>query len=124
MFIFRRMDNDISDSSPLWTDKSPQSWLTTVFFFARPILPHKVVAYRKGLVLRATTYSFGISWDQITSIEHATSREAMTGKGMRLNTSPSRSVKLKLKDKKLPLVFSIDNEKRLISVAKARLRCR
>ena len=120
MVALRRMDNDISDRNPLWTDNSPQSWLTTVFFFTRPILPHKVVAYRKGLVLRATTYSFGISWDQISSIEHVSSRKAMTGTGVRLNTSPSRSVKLKLKDKKLPLIFSIDNEKRLIREWKAR----
>ena len=115
IMLFRGAMGDMPGDIPLWIDKPPQSFLTTVFFFVRPILPREVVAYNEGLVLHAATYHFMIPWVQIRSLKHATTSKAMFGIGVRLSTSPSKSVELYLADFKVPLIFSIDNEARLIA---------
>jgi hypothetical protein len=115
MKFYRRDEDALPQGRSLWTDNPPHSWLTVVFFFARPILPHKVMAYAEGLVLQSSTYRFMIPWEQIRIIRRATAGEAMTADAMRVVSSPSRSVIMHLVDQKLPVVFSIDNEARLIS---------
>ncbi|MBW1859977.1 MAG: DUF1648 domain-containing protein [Deltaproteobacteria bacterium] len=115
MKLFRGTMGDMPAGIPLWIDKPPQSFLTTVFFFVRPILPREIIAYNEGLVLHAATYHFMIPWGQIRSLKHATTSKAMMGMGVRLASSPSRSVELRLVEGRLPLIFSIDNEARLIA---------
>ena len=66
-------------------------------------------------MLHAVTYHFMIPWEQIRSLKHATTSKAMLGMGVRLSSSPSKSVELYLADFKVPLIFSIDNEARLIA---------
>ena len=115
MVFFRGTMDDMPGSIPLWIDKPPQSFLTTVFFFVRPILPREVIAYNEGLILQAATYHFMIPWEQIRSLKRATTKKAMLGVGVRLSSSPSKSVVLYLEDFKVPLIFSIENEARLIA---------
>jgi hypothetical protein len=115
MRLYRGGEDELPRGKPLWTDSPPHGWLSTVFFFARPILPHKVMAYAEGLVLQSSTYRFMIPWKQISAMRSATLGEAMGAKAVRVVSSPSRSVILRLAGQKLPLVFSIDNESRLIS---------
>ena len=115
MKVYRGDEDALPHGRPLWTDNPPQSWLTVVFFFARPILPHKIMAYAEGLVLQSSTYRFMIPWKQMGTIRSATVGEAMGAKAMRVVSSPSRSIIIHLVDQKLPVVFSIDNEARLIS---------
>jgi hypothetical protein len=113
MIVFRSDAADLPRGLPLWTDTPPHSWLTVVFFFARPILPHKVIAYNEGLLLQAATYRFAIPWEQIRLIKQASTGEAMGGIGVRVVSAPSRSVKLYLAGHKLPVIFSIEDEARL-----------
>ena len=115
MILFRGRGDEVPVGIPLWVDSPPQSWFTIVFFFVRPILPHKVIAYDEGLVLHAAIYRFMIPWKQIRSLKHATTRKTLSGMGIRVSSSPSRSVELYLAGFKLPLIFSIDNEVRLIA---------
>jgi hypothetical protein len=115
MKVYKGEEEELPRESPVWTDRPPHGWLSTVFFFARPILPHKVLAYAEGLVLQSSTYRFMIPWKQINSLRRATYSEAMGAWAMRVVSSPSRSVIMHLADQKLPLVFSIDNRERLIS---------
>jgi hypothetical protein len=120
MKFYRADEDDLPHERPLWTDTPPHGWLTVIFFFARPILPHKVMAYAEGLVVQSSTYRFMIPWKQIDAIRRATVSEAMGAKAMRVVSSPSRSVIVHLVGQKLPLVFSIDNEARLIAEWKNR----
>jgi hypothetical protein len=115
MKLFRGPMSELPQGVPLWIDNPPHSWLTTVFFFVRPILPREIIAYNEGLVLRSSTYHFLIPWEQIRSVKHAKMKMAMMGWGVRLVSAPSRSVEVSLVDGKLPLIFSIDNEARLIA---------
>jgi hypothetical protein len=114
MTLYRGEEEELPHGRPLWTDTPPQGWLSVVFFVFRPILPHEVIAYAEGLVLKSRTYRFMIPWKQIRSIRRATVSEAMGAMGMRVVSAPSRSVMLHLSGQKLPMVFSIDNEARLI----------
>jgi hypothetical protein len=115
MKVYREVEDELPHGRPLWIDNPPHSWLSVIFFFVRPILPRKVTAYTEGLVLQSSTYRFMIPWKQISMIRRATVGEAMGAKAMRVVSSPSSSVIIHLLDQKLPLVFSIDNEARLIS---------
>jgi hypothetical protein len=115
MIIFRSGSDEIPRETPLWFDTPPHSWLTVFFFFLRPILPHQIIAYNSGLVLRSKIYCFRIPWEQIRSLEHAATWEALGGRTIRISSSPSRSVKLKLVDHKYPLIFAINNEDRLLA---------
>lgn len=99
---------------PLWTDYPPHGLLDTILFFVRPFLPGEVRAYEEGLVLRAWLYTFAIPWETIEAITHATVWEAVGGMAVRVASSPARAVKLKLSGTKLPLIFSIQDERRLI----------
>jgi hypothetical protein len=115
MKLFRGTMSELPQGVPLWIDNPPHGWITTIFFFVRPILPREIIAYSEGLVLRSSTYHFMIPWKQIRSVKHATMNMAMMGWGVRIVSSPTRSVEVSLKDGKLPLIFSIDNEARLIA---------
>lgn len=112
---FRRDKDEGHRGVPLWLDVPPQGWLSRVFFFVGPLLPAKVTAYNEGLVLYAKLYCFMIPWNQIRSIEHATAGEALSKMGLRISSSPSKSVKLFLVDRKIPIIFSIADESRLIN---------
>jgi hypothetical protein len=120
MKFYRGAEDELPHERPLWTDTPPHGWLSVVFFFVRPILPNKVMAYAEGLVLQSSTYRFMIPWKQIGTIRRATIGETMSAKAMRVVSSPSRSVLVRLVDQKVPLVFSIDNEARLIAEWKSR----
>jgi hypothetical protein len=118
--VFRRDEDEDHRGMPLWLDVPPHGWISRVFFFVSPILPNKVIAYNEGLVLKARLYRFMIPWAQIRSIEHATTGEAMSKMALRISSAPSRSVKLYLADQKLPVIFSIADEPRLIDEWKQR----
>jgi hypothetical protein len=115
MIFFRQNRDNRPMGLPLWIDIPPHSWWTRIFFFVRPILPHKVIAYDQGLVLRASLYAFTIPWKQIRMLTRATTIEALGAMAVRVPSAPSRSVKLSLKDAGLPVIFSIDNAARLIA---------
>jgi hypothetical protein len=115
MKLFRGTMSELPQGVPLWVDNPPHGWLTTIFFFVRPILPREIIAYKEGLVVHASTYHFMIPWKQIRSVKHATMGMAMMERGVRLASSPSRSVEVSLVDGKLPLIFSIGNKGRLIA---------
>ena len=93
-----------------------------IFFFIRPILPNEVIAYNEGLALKARIYNFMIPWDQIRLIEHASTSEAMGKMALRIASAPSRSVKMYLVGHKLPVIFSIADESRLINEWKQRTK--
>jgi hypothetical protein len=120
MKVYRGDEEALPRGRPLWTDRPPRGWLSVIFFFVRPLLPHKVMAYAEGLVLQSSTYRFMIPWGQISRIRGATVGEALGAKAVRVVSSPSRSVLLHLKNRKTPLVFSIKDEARLISEWKGR----
>ncbi len=119
--VFRGDEDTGHRGIPLWLDVPPHGWISKVFFFVSPILPHKVIAYNEGLVLKARLYRFMIPWDQIRSIEHATTGEALGKIALRISSAPSRSVKLYLVDQKLPVIFSIADEPRLINEWKRKI---
>jgi hypothetical protein len=120
--IFQRDEGEGPRGLPLWQDVSPHSWLAKVFFFVRPILPDRVITYDDGLVIKASLYRIMVPWDQIRLIEHATVNDIMRKMAIKLTSAPSRSVKLYQKDQKLPIIFSISDESRLISEWKQRAK--
>ena len=112
--LVARTGEDEPPGPPLWVDFTPHGLLDTVLFFVRPFLPGEVRAYEEGLVLRAWLYTFFVPWDTIEALAHATVWEAVGGMAVRVASSPSRAVKLKLSGTKLPLIFSVEHEDRLI----------
>ncbi len=114
-----RRRGDEPETPPLWTDFPPHGILSAVFFFVRPFFP-EIRAHEEGLVLRAWLYTFAVPWDAIESVEHATVWEAMASMGVRIASKPSRAVKLRLAGMKLPLIFSIEDESRLVEEWKKR----
>ena len=95
-------------------DKPPHGLLDTILFFIRPILPNETRAYDDGLVIKAALYSIAIPWDTIEEAGKASVTEAMGGMAVRLASNSSHAVRLKLKDARLPLIFSVSDEARLI----------
>ncbi len=112
--LIARSREDEPPGPPLWVDYPPHGLLDTILFFVRPLLPGEVRAHEEGLVLRAWLYAFAIPWETIEAITHATVWEALGGMAVRVASSPSRAVKLKLSGTKLPLIFSIQDERRLV----------
>lgn len=112
--MIARRRGEEPQSPPLWVDYPPHGLLDTVFFFVRPFLPGEVRAYEEGLILRAWLYTFAVPWETIESITHATRWEVFAGSATRMVSSPSRAVRLTLSGVKLPLIFSIEDERRLV----------
>lgn len=119
-WLFRSGPGERSTAEPLWIDRPPHGLLDTILFFIRPILPNEIRAYDEGLVVNAALYSIAIPWDTIEEAAKATRAEAMGGMAVRVASNSSHAVKLKLKDARLPLIFSVEEEARLINEWKER----
>jgi hypothetical protein len=91
-----------------------------VLFFASPLYIREIAAYNEGIVIRAPMYVFTIPWKNIRKIVQVSGWKAVMGMAVRVVSDASSAVRMEITGMKLPLIFSVANQERLIEEWKKR----